>query len=258
MRKALAIPALLALVLIPLSAGAQTPESDWGINPYSIARTGQPCQSGTSLPLAGEYGQLYECVNDAWVASDAIGGSGSQGPAGPAGPQGPKGDTGNAGATGPAGPTGATGATGAQGAQGAAGATGATGATGPMGPSNGYYSTLETDTAVTDSGATVATGISLDAGNYLLFFSASLQSDTVGGVSVTDASCQFTVGGTGAGPTAHTTLLSAPFQTHLNHQYGTTLGSTQTVNVDCTTAVNLENYTVESAQLVAIKVGSLN
>ncbi len=148
MKRTIAIAALLALAMTPLAA-ADTPAQDWDINPFSIARSGEPCQSGASLPLAGQYGQLYKCENDKWVAAASLGGS----TPGPAGPQGPKGDTGP---TGPAGPT---------------GATGATGATGPAGPALATYGLSEGSQVIFDFNAFTspfgAGGVTPAAGTYM-------------------------------------------------------------------------------------------
>ena len=131
---------------------------------------------------------------------------GPQGPAGPMGPQGPQGVQGPAGPQGEPGPQGATGATGATGPQGPAGpqgepgpqgATGATGATGPQGPagepataSNALAYTVaaqitpsedavDFETAVinAEDGSITrlgTTGLSLEAGTYLVTFTADV------------------------------------------------------------------------------------
>jgi len=131
----LAVASLVAVGLMATPAGAVM----WPI----YAAPGGPCQSGRSIPLAGEWNQLYECVNNTWTAITAFpSGTGPQGPAGangsdgaagangPQGPQGPGGANGSDGANGAAGATGPTGPTGAAGPSGATGPTGATGATG--------------------------------------------------------------------------------------------------------------------------------
>ena len=142
-------------------------------------------------------------------AAGATGATGAVGPQGPAGPQGPQGETG---AVGPAGPTGATGATGPQGpagpagpqgetgATGPAGPVGATGATGPQGPVGPTGETATNDNAmlyaedsqIVPSGTALSftgsqinsptgsitadgtTGLSLDAGQYLVNFASDV------------------------------------------------------------------------------------
>ncbi len=43
------------------------------INPFLVARDGQPCISnGSSVPLVGDAGQFYQCENNKWVAVKAF------------------------------------------------------------------------------------------------------------------------------------------------------------------------------------------
>lgn len=157
---------------------------------------------GNDLPPRGPRG-----VTGATGATGATGPTGPTGAAGgvtgatgPTGPTGPTGATGVAGAagvvgptgpTGPIGPTGATGATGPTGPTGATGDTGAAGVAGPTGPTGAisvgqFYTatqsatpntaltiaqTYNTDNAVTLDGA--GTGLTLQAGNYLVEYSAN-------------------------------------------------------------------------------------
>ena len=112
--------------------------------------------------------------------------TGATGPIGPTGPTGPTGATGVAGVAGPTGPTGPTGATGDTGAAGVAGPTGPTGPTGAISVGQFYTATQSatpntaltiaqtynnTDNAVTLDGA--GTGLTLQAGNYLVEYSAN-------------------------------------------------------------------------------------
>ena len=114
------------------------------------------------------------------------GATGATGPTGPTGATGATGATGVAGPTGPTGPIGPTGATGDTGAAGVAGPTGPTGPTGAISVGQFYTATQsatpntaltiaqtynDTDNAVTLDGA--GTGLTLQAGNYLVEYSAN-------------------------------------------------------------------------------------
>ena len=135
-----------------------------------------------------------------------VGATGATGPQGPAGPQGPQGETGAAGptgatgATGPQGPAGPAGPQGETGATGPAGPVGATGATGPQGPVGPTGETATNDNAmlyaedsqIVPSGTALSftgsqinsptgsitadgtTGLSLDAGQYLVNFASDV------------------------------------------------------------------------------------
>lgn len=75
---------------------AWVPAADAAPRPSAIAVSGGPCMVGHSVPLAGEFNQLYECTDDVWTVVDDLGADASGG-AGPVGPTGPQGDPGTLG-----------------------------------------------------------------------------------------------------------------------------------------------------------------
>lgn len=101
---------------------------------------------------------------------------GPEGPRGPKGAQGAIGATGPVGPAGPAGPAGKDGADGKDGAAGADGKDGAAGPPGPTGPSNAYWqaTVVDPNTPVSGYFQEPAAFVTLDAGQYVLTFSASV------------------------------------------------------------------------------------
>ena len=129
----------------------------------------------------------------------AVGATGPMGPEGPIGPPGPQGDMGPAGADGAIGATGPQGAAGPQGEpgepglDGAEGATGPQGAEGPEGPPgviDSFFANVERDQGMvgtTLSGVYRTTPLpgtltaTVEAGTYLLTWSAEVMRTTAGG-----------------------------------------------------------------------------
>jgi Collagen triple helix repeat (20 copies) len=143
--------------------------------------------------------------------------AGAQGPQGVPGPAGADGAPGAVGPQGPEGPAGPQGPAGAQGEQGPAGADGVDGAEGPTGPegpqgpegpagfSESFFVNLEADQGMvgtTISGAysptptaAALTATDLEAGDYLLTWSAEIMRTTAGGGSVFSARLRDTTAG---------------------------------------------------------------
>lgn len=226
MKRTLALIALLGIALAPM-AGADTPKEDWGINPYSIARTGQSCKSGSSVPLAGQLGQLYKCENDKWAVAKDLGG----GAPGPAGPQGPKGD---AGASGPA---------------------GTTGPQGPAGAVAGYFTEISFPISVDDSNTVAATPIALPAGTY----SISLAGTAMSTVSNVDqARCNFTVDGAGTAQAIIVSMGSSGWRSGFSDSWATTFGSPVSLGYQCRTGTTGQDFDVINSKLSAVQLASLN
>lgn len=68
---AAAVTAVVATLIVaaPTSATSNPPVvNPLDINPFFVARTGQPCQGPQSVPLVGQLGQFYECnPQNKWV-----------------------------------------------------------------------------------------------------------------------------------------------------------------------------------------------
>ncbi len=250
MKRTLALLALLSLAFAPL-AGADTPAQDWDITPYSVARSGEPCRTGISLPLAGQYGQLYKCVADKWVATADLGG----GATGPAGPQGPKGDTGATGPAGPQGPKGDTGATGPTGPQ------GPTGPAGADGTAVGYHKETTIPIHVTNSLTELFQSpdspMSVSAGTYAVSMTGSVLS-TTSGAAVEQATCNFTVNGPGSGVPIDFSLNSSPWRDTVSDSTTITVGSAAQIGYHCRTSDAAHTFDFNNAKLTAIELASLN
>lgn len=122
---AVVVAAAVAIGALAVPAGARAGGAEW------TATEGSPCDDSISVPVAGRYKQLYECVADRWVVSDGVG---TPGPAGRDGTDGTRGADGFDGVAGAPGARGADGEDGTPGATGPAGPTGPTGPSGPAGP----------------------------------------------------------------------------------------------------------------------------
>ena len=114
--------AVAAVGALAAPAGARAGGAEW------TAVEGGPCDDAVSVPVAGRFKQLYECVADRWVVSDGVGSPG------PAGTDGADGTDGAAGAPG------SSGTDGVAGAPGPTGPAGPAGPTGPPGPGLSMYS----------------------------------------------------------------------------------------------------------------------
>ncbi|MFZ4517036.1 MAG: hypothetical protein ACOYOP_01520 [Microthrixaceae bacterium] len=141
-----------------------------------IAEPGGPCLSGYSVPLSGQYNQLYSCVGNRWQVSTGLGTTGATGPQGPAG------------ATGPTGPQGPAGPTGATGAQGATGSQGPAGAQGPAGPALAAKGLSTTNAVAFGNAAPVpvfgATVLTPTTGTYLANFSVGFTTSAAAPMTV--------------------------------------------------------------------------
>ena len=124
-----AVTALVAAGALAAPAGARAGGAEW------TAVEGGPCDDTVSVPVAGKFKQLYECVADQWVVSDGVGSPGPAGRDGASGADGTDGAAGAPGNDGAPGQPGSPGARGADGTNGVDGTPGADGRTGPVGPS---------------------------------------------------------------------------------------------------------------------------
>ena len=118
------VAAVLAVGALAVPAGARAGGAEW------TAVEGGPCDDTISVPVAGQFKQLYEGVADRWVVSDGVG---TPGPAGRDGTNGTDGRDGTDGTDGAAGTPGIDGTDGTDGTDGAAGTPGIDGEPGTPG-----------------------------------------------------------------------------------------------------------------------------
>jgi hypothetical protein len=189
-----------------------------------------------------DYSLLKRDFKPGQLPAGPTGATGPAGPAGPEGPQGPQGATGPAGATGPVGPAGPRGLTGATGPQGPAGPQGATG------PSNGYQAVMPyaTQRPSNDQLVTVVSE-TVPAGSYVVVGEATASN----GSDDMETECVL--------------LGTRSRQFSRAHEYGNLSmvtavdsASPTTVSLQCRQLNGSSSAYIQSADLIMVKVGTLN
>ena len=98
----------------------------------------------------------------------------------------------------------------------------------------------------------------LPAGTYLMHVSGHALSSTTSPTIVQEATCNFTVDGSGAGTPIIFSLGADPWRSMFTDSRATTFNSQVTVGYQCLTRISGQDFQVQSAKLSAIQLASLN